>query len=498
MKKSIVIGATAALGVALAYPATAWYLGQKIEAELDEQYKLLEGYPYLKVVQRDFQRGIFSSTETVTIEVLNFAAFAKPPVPAPQPPAAAEGNAEAAPEQPAPPPAPVEAPKPLRITVQSDYQHGPFPGFAAFAAGTSESHLVLDEQQQKAVREVFGDQVPLQASTVYRFDGGGAMTLSSPAFTFNYKLKQPDGEERSMQGAWKGVRMTADFSAGLRQYSMQIDAPGLDMQDSKGERFEISGLHADGDHQRLFDEEPLFYAGNARFSIERIAFNGTTKNAEGEEKKNDVNIQKLVYEASLPVSGDFLDVIGKIGVNDIAIDSKNYGPAHYDFSLRHLHARTVATLYRGLLKAYADPAKLFADQQSGQPFQAFAGLKEPALTLLKYGPEVRIDRISFTSPDGEAKISAGAKLGELKDEELANPFMLIGKLSANADISMPEALISEKFSPEQLGAYVDQGFVERNGAILHTTVAFANGQLTVNGKPFNPMAAAAPPAAAAQ
>ena len=126
------------------------------------------------------------------------------------------------------------------------------------------------------------------------------------------------------------------------------------------------------------------------------------------------------------------------------------------------------------------------------------------MTLLAHDPEFSIDRISFTSPHGTAALSAEVSLKGVQPDELSNPLMLIAKLRASADVSVPQGLILEfagnqAEDPEeadfaaaqlqqQLAMLEAQGYLQRQGDQVKTSAAFAQGQLTVNGRPFNPLA----------
>ena len=77
MKKAAVL-AVIALPL-VAYTGGAWYLGQRIQNSHDNQAKQVEGIPNVKLVKRDYQRGLFSSTETVTIELMGDTARALQP-----------------------------------------------------------------------------------------------------------------------------------------------------------------------------------------------------------------------------------------------------------------------------------------------------------------------------------------------------------------------------------------------------------------------------------
>ncbi|MCB4361244.1 YdgA family protein [Quatrionicoccus australiensis] len=464
MKKPALLALGAAL-VAIAYPASAWFLGMRIEAMQDEQYRSFEQQPYVKLVSRDFQRGIFSSSETTTIELVGIdelTALAK-----------ADDSASSGETPPA---------EPIRITLRTDFQHGPFPGFSTMAAAVADSELVLTAEQQQQAKTLFGDQKPLQIHSELHLLGGGVSTASSPAFAFDLP-KTEDG--KGGRASWGGIRMVVDFSNHLQHYTLQADAPGLEITNEQGGLFQMNGLHLEADQQRLFDDEPRFYVGSSKMTLAQLNFN-EGKNPEGVEKPAFL-LKQLTYDAAAPLNGEFIDLIGKIGVEVAQIGAQNYAPAHYDFSLRHLHARTLANLHRALLQWYADPSRRSAREPAAM-LQSMTALRDPALALLKFSPEIRVDRISFQSPQGEAQISASAKLGELKPEELANPFMLLGKLEASADIALPASLLGDTAQAPQIAGLIEQGYVQQDGSMLRSKIGFSKGQLNVNGVPFNPQA----------
>jgi uncharacterized protein YdgA (DUF945 family) len=204
----------------------------------------------------------------------------------------------------------------------------------------------------------------------------------------------------------------------------------------------------------------------------------------------------------MPVAGEFIDIGAKMGAASLLIDQQDYGPVQYHLSFKHLHARTTAKLYRALMKAYSDPAVFAGDKPD--PGKLFAPLAEPAMELLKHNPQLSLDRVSFKSPHGEAVVSAHVKLIDAKPEDFANLFMLIGKLDAGADIMLPEALLAEAGAARaqtdeekamqrevfaaQIEAFSGQGYVTREGGLVKSKIAFKNGELTVNGKPYDPAA----------
>lgn len=469
-----------ALAVVLAallasYPLATWMLGKGVEATLAEQYKQLEAVPYMKVVQRDYQRGIYRSTDTVTFEV--FGDLLK----------TLQNSGEQVPA------------KPIRFTVRSNIVHGPFPGWSSVAAAASDSELVLDDEARQALGKLMGDKQPLSVHTVYRFDGGGYSNINSPAFTATLPGEEGSGDT---QLVWDGLSLEMDFSPHGARYTVKGGAPKLELQDGEGTRMVMRGLHLEADQARLFEDEPLFYTGPARFMIDEI----TVGAAQGQGEM--VRIGKVAVEQDLKSAGEYVDFISRIGADTVQLGADNYGPVHYDVSLNHLHARSVARLYREVMALYAHPALLQGDEAAGRVMAAMA---EPGTELLKHNPELSLDRISFMSPQGEARVAARVRFEDLRADDFDNPVLLMSKLDAGAEVELPEALlmfvamagmseasegedagVAASMQPEDVFALLEalgeEGYLQRANGVVRVKARFAKGQMSLNGKPFDPAA----------
>jgi uncharacterized protein YdgA (DUF945 family) len=501
MNKTVKIALIAA-PLVLAYPAAAWVTGKQIETAIGEHYQLLAENPSAKIVNRDYQRGIFGATETVTIELFgNFTA------------AMTRQQQEVMAANPGVKLPPV---KPLQIRVRSEIRHGPLPGFSKLAAAVVDSELLLDGELQQQVAAVFGTQKPLEVHSEYRFDGGGVSRIRSPGFSTNWAANE--GAGRNML-TWEGFQIDVDFKKGVKSYTLQAEAPKLTIRDSKGGGLVMNGMRLEAVQQRLFDDDPLLYVGEQKMTLAQLDIRP--------EKEGDaVVLKQLAYDVAMPVSGDYVDLIARLGTASLQVGQQEFGPANYDFSLRHLHGRTLATLYRTLVKVYGDPTLAMA--ADANPAQLWAPIAKPATDLLKHAPEIRLDRLSFRSPHGDATLAARVALKDFSEADLANPMLLLAKLDASADVAVPEALVGSMANSlpagrnrveealaetaegvaapsaeelaaqrgeqlrQQLALFIEQGLVLRDGSLIKSKLAFSQGQMTINGKPFNPMAMGAP------
>lgn len=491
MKKIVAILFAIVLLLGAAYAAGAWYLGGRVEQAVAEPQKRLESMPYIKIVRRDFQRGMFSSEETVTYELFGdfFRAIERM-----QKAQGAAARPEALPT--------VVAPRPLVLIAVSHIRHGPLPDGKTMAAAIIDTEFDVEDRFKPALTRVLGTKKPITARTVIALDGNGESIVSSPAFL--YAAPAAEGVPPD-QFNWGGVAAVIHFTSGFTQQTITGEAPRLEVTSpASGGHALVTGMHFESNGKQVFEDEPLLAAGKANFSVAEIVVDGPAMAGKAFRLRN------LGYQSSMNMNGgEFLDMAGQFGVAEFAFGDASYGPAHYDFSLTHIHARTFAQIMRAMLKINTDAGV----DGAKDPAAALQALSGPFMKLLEFNPELSIDRLSFRLPDGDVEMKARARLNDAKAEDFKQPQLLMAKLAATAEISVPAAVLASQFgmranSPEalaaqtqarqrQLAALIEHNYLQQDGALVRTKLDFANGQLKVNGQPFDPavlQAASAPPA----
>ena len=412
MKKKLIVGAAAAVAlVVLAYPTSTWWISRQVEVRLSEQYARLSELPFVKVTKRDFERGFASSTDTVTFELFGELSRKLQAT-------HAKSSADAADML------------PLALTIRNVIRHGPIVNIAdgRIASAVVDSEIVFEGEARAALAKLFGDKKPLSIRTVIGLDGGGRSTLASPPF----EVVLPGNGGQALEVKWDGITADIVFASEARQYTMQGAAPRLVVSDRNGMHAEMTGMRFEAVQHRAFVDEPLLFAGTQRMSVDRFQIADTAK-----ASAPAMSMQNLTYDILTPVNGEYLDLLAKLAVQGLEIEGRGFGPVRYEISLNHLHARTMAKLYRAMMGLYADPTVLAA---SNDPSKLLAPLAAPAMELLQHGPELRIDRISVATPQGEAKFAGHLRLKNSSPEDFSNVFMLIGKLDVGAEIELPEAL----------------------------------------------------------
>lgn len=477
MSKPIKLAAIA-LAVALAVPAASWWIGRNIEAAVDEQYRQLQAQSFLDVKQRTYERRIFTATETTTLalsqEWLNTALDESDET---------QNEIRAALAD-------------MTITLRTHYQHGPFPGWRYFGAGEAETRLVQDERIKPYITKLYGNQDPFISRVVFDFEGGGVMHLDSPGF--DYLIEEDDLEGKLV---WQGINAKVNFNRDLSRYDTDVTMGGITLQDTTRQLLNIANLHLVSTQHRPYSDDQLFYIGKSVFTLDTfdVRFLPTVDEYGDASENEPITLSKIKYEADMPMNGNLINLHSRLGTQSAKIGDQEFGPVRFDFSLHNLDGRTFARLYHELLKASQVPQSEIVDD----PTAMLAPLSEPALALLAFNPELRIDEFSFTSPYGKAELKLRAGFNGLKPDEANDPFALMSKFDANGELSVPlellvdqamsaaeseeEALLYSMQLESQVQSMVEQGFLVRENDQISTRAAFKDGELTVMDKPFNPL-----------
>ncbi|MDR3214211.1 MAG: YdgA family protein [Azoarcus sp.] len=447
----LVIAAAIAVVV---YPIASWYSGKVVEDVIAQQFASLDTLPpgIIEVVEHKFERRFFSSTQTVTF-TLPFISERK-------------------------------------LTLRSEISHGPFTS-GGFAAAASDDKLAVESLSPKIVAAL-GDKALFESHTVYGFSGGARIAFASPALDL-----KPKGPEDSAHVVWGGLTGIMDVFASMTsgwkptRYLYVGNLPKLRLEDEDF-LIELNGLAFESDQKRVFDDDDLFFAGPQKLSV--AGFIAKFNKKEEGKPQPPIDIQQVKYDTNTSLNGDFASVVVRSGAETIKVGENSYGPAHYDISLNHLHTRTLAELSNILLKfqlmnfASLDDLSEESEDQAAQAMVALAmTITQPLFELLEQAPDISLDRISFTTPQGEASLSLRATVKDFKAQEAFNPAAWLPKIDASGEIAAPLALLeslddAQKMRIEDMRA---QGYLTEENGIVKATTEFREGQLTVNGKAFD-------------
>jgi uncharacterized protein YdgA (DUF945 family) len=491
MKKNWIAIAIALL--AFAYPASAWLIGRNVESTLvRNSERMLASAPYMKVIKRNFQGGVFSSTEDTTIEIAgdlfrSLAAMQETPKESPGEPSDANEPNTTADEPAAISSEPI---KPITIRVLSKVKHGPFAG-SGLALAKVDTEILFDEKLQQEISKAFAAKKPLELTTTMNWAGGGTTLVSSPAA--NVSIQQGAGTL-----SWRGLQGKIDFTKDMASYRSDLTSEGFEFTGGpKKETVKIGAMHILSNKKRLNDTS-IFYFGKDNGTIKEMSFSSASDPGKA------FTLKDITYLADMSEAAGFSDMTAKMGADKLLVGTDGYGPAHYDFSIKHMHTPTLEKFIKAFGEIYSGKHKTPEEMTAA----SLAPWKQYVPDLLKNNPELIIDRISFTTTEGEAMFKGNVKIPGATAEDFANPLGMIGKVNAAFDIAIPEALVMKlsgagkqtdeekaaaaEMMQQQLQGVEQQGYITREGKILKSHFEWKAGKGTINGKPFA-MPGAPPP-----
>lgn len=434
----------------VAYPVAAWLIGlAAAHTWQTREQQLLERYPYIELVKRDYQRGVYSSTEEVTYRLSS--SFLK----------GLQGIAGADVSD-------------FKVTVRNTIHHGPLPQMRAFAPATVDTEIILPPNVQDKLVQLLGPHTGFVVHTRLNWLGGSTTVAHSPPF----QQQTPDGAMLVS----RGIDATSELGPDLKYHNTEATAAGLSAKSAKGS-FEIDDLRLQAKQQLAFED---VYVGPFNLTVGRVDIAMTSP----QERK--IALQKVSIDSKSSVQGEYVDMDATFNADSLQVQQVSASHLIYEFRASHIHGPS--------LSAFTKSVQAAQSEGSGTPAYTAKmqeALKTNGVELLLHDPVIEMPHIGFAMPEGELSISLKASAQGLKREELDGPPMvLVGAFAkhvqASADLRIDTALLDkfldssgkgDKFAL-QLQGLQNQGYLKLDGKALTTHLTYQDGQLKVNGLSF--------------
>jgi uncharacterized protein YdgA (DUF945 family) len=450
LKKHAWIAVAGSVALVALYPGLAWLMGIAIESRVGLSAERLRGQtPYLTLVEQQFHRGWYASTQDLTLEVAAAPLAGLPQFSGPSP---ANPTAQG-----------------LRFTIHSVIHHGPICGLTCLGLARIDSRLVLSDDVRSAVAKLFGPADPLTIRSRLGFFGGGITTISSPA------IKDLD---RGAGFGWDGLQLTVAYSRHGDSIALRGAAPRILFTGVNGSRIELRTLALDSTIRRV---SPLLHATNMDFGVDRMAFSGSPGN-------NLTTVEHVRYLVKTTTDAGFMDMAFQLSSGVIDSASLKLQAAHFDMTLGHLQMTALETLNENMQEFNRQPG---GDSAAGAT-KLLAAVRGPAADLLLQRPEMHLDRINLVTNGGQIALKGAVRLSDVAAADFADgadPKAFFGKIIADLEFSIDDAALADlpfaaARADVQLQALANRGFANHDKGRWLMTIHYEHGQTTVNGKPF--------------
>ena len=460
--KKLVLSLLITSGLAAAYTGGSWTTGKKIEAQMASIKFENPCYENVKITSTSYKRGLFTSTQDITVEYNDPQLGRFSPT--------GEG---------------------LQLKFKNKIVHGPIPGVIGIGAARIDSELVLDEKMKAELKEWFGDKQALQIRTIVSYGQGGSVSMSSPAV----KFKAKDGTDID----WKGFQSNMSFDGKLAHYKADAKFNGLEVSNAnKTGALSVSAITFDTDRTQA-SPQSCIYTGTANAKVDSIKFSDKEKAAE-------FALEKLESSSTVTEKTELLNADSKLKIAKVRFNQGEVSNVQFVAGVNQLHRPTIDAFIKMIQQA--------GQAESTDPIAQKAKMEEMMATMLAKKPEVTLERLSFASKSGEAKLSGNVKLSEITKDEISSGIFAMGflgliqKIEASSELSFPEGMVADIVAmvekdtnrgtqllgnwSNQLSMFEQMGHIQREKDMLKSKFEFKQGMALINGKPMNQQAAQSP------
>ncbi len=402
--------------------------------------------PLLTVSSQDFNRGLFSSTSLTRVTF--------------------PSRAAAEPDDPG-----------LVLLVEQEIDHGPFSlrraGLKPVLAVVSTRVASDPDTMTPALSGPGGgiDLSAIQQRTVIDISGGGTFSLSVPPAALKADSSGP-------LFFWGGLELSGRFSGQGRTVQGVLSAPGLELR-QPGQTLAFSGLRLDFD---LEQNPSLAFTGTTLLEVDSLAASHPTSLPRGG------TVDSLQVRNDFEETNGLVRVSSSISAERILTSNATFGPLLLEQELQNLDSAGLAALHRAGRKLSGAADGMTDAQVQGMVDEARSNILP---VLLAASPEIHLKRLRFTTPQGDVTASGHILFNGQHPHSLATPLSLLGALSLQTDLRLPEEILlnllrSASAAPGVLiDRLVAKRVLARKGSDLLLDLRYQDGRITLNDRPVS-------------
>ncbi len=461
----------AVIALAVLYTAASWAIGARVQSELQQrEQQLLASVPYVRIVSRDYQRGIYESSERVTYGIGG---------PMAQSLQLTRGGQRLL---------------ALQLTVRNRIRHGPLPGLRAFGLASVDTQLQLPPALERQLQAPLGGRAPLQVHSVLGWRGNGHVEVTSPAL-----------QMRAANGGtihWQGLSGGLTFTPGMRSWSMSLSVPGLSVGgpaagQAAGQaagpagaatHVELTGLQFSSQGRLAYD---TLHLGHTTLTLQQLEIQPASGAA--------LRLKDVAYDTTATLDGDYINGAAQLRAASVQAAQFSATRVAYVQQLTHVHGPAVAAFTRAMRSLQANAGAGAANRNAIT--QAFMQL---ATQVAVHAPVLEISQAGFVMPEGQLQFSGRLTVPGLQAQDLQGPVPLLAllqHLQLSADLRADTALVDKLLGGSQRGAALatqlsvleGQGYLKRDGTAYVCHIAVQGGHLSFNGQPYPSLSPAPKP-----
>lgn len=402
----------------------------------------------------------------------------------------------------------------VALKIPLDIYHGPVMFADAkwlFGLGYARSDLKIPDTYAEKFKQTYSadsTEPHLNLSIFISYFNNSSLLSNVPAF----KLISNQGKK---EFEWLGMTSDLQVSSNANHLQGQVLVDGVRLKDTHTTGVMSANLGEVKVNYDLNRTELALYMGDVDILFPSfIVMNDANKTFE---------IKNLVIHSGSRLQDHLVSSDFKAKLDTLYKDGASYGPAVLDVSLSHLDADT-------LVKINEQANQLQQGTESDR-HQALLSLLPELPKLVSKGAQLAVNELSLATPEGLIK---GNLLLSLPNADSANPFQLIQSIQGDGQLTLCAAVVKKWMNDaaklrlqnqaavnaaagiaatpetvnvvppaaaapaldidqqataqteERILKLVDSGLLSPEGSDYVIAVKLSAGQLSINGKPFNP------------
>lgn len=478
------------------YSIASYWMGVKTQQVLEEQLDNLKTLPFVVIKSQTYERGVFSATQTVELEInrtkLNNTLNVLPDF--------------------------LQELSRHSIRYTNEISHGPAPKLRRIARAHVRTVFEYAPETQKTLSAFFGDKTPLSIENALNFKGGGRLTFTVPAFSYKETLA-------GVTLDWAGLNASIEYKSHFNEYISELHLPSLilSVKDKEGFSFKDAQFYT----EKKRDVSGL-YVGKTQSQLASMTFNWQDKiaynlklndlievmtqiklgnfiNPKGQILPSILSVKNIQYQADSTVTAGYLSGNGALSFDQFLYGTTPYGPFKIDVAIDHFHAEGLMTLSQSL-------GNLVQEASNPNPNTAFIHLKKQGWPVLSNQPKITLKQLTLITPNGLVDLSGQFALTPLTEADLLNDSAFLQKIAIQLEVNVPKLMIQNLILAQihaaatvdssvedetdwteidktfigmldsLVSAWVNKGYIDQQGAQLKTQLKLNNGSLSVRDK----------------
>ena len=347
---------------------------------------------------------------------------------------------------------------PQEIRFKTHFSHGIYSVNAV-------SHLVFDEETTAELKEVLGDEVPLEIVTTVNLFGDASVVAVTPKIDYT----DPEGGDKVSIAVFE---MTVDVPSDHKQVTANIDWPGMTMSGEDGEEVMIGQFKMTQTGSQLTD---YLWASDMTLTLDSVS---GLESGQKFDLKN-LKMSSITEEATK----GRIDSGFEMSIDSVKLNDEEFKNQKLVFSLKDLAIVEFDALMETFDKLEETSQIADPQQQAMAQMEQFARVGQDVTALFNKGLKIDISELFVSTPKGDVNGMLHIEQPESDVTVNAGPGTLLQTTKGQLSLTVP-ALLLESGGPEmqqQLEGLLAQNLIVKEGEVYKTEAKLESMVINVNG-----------------